>query len=320
MTGRGSLPADACSIAWERSGLPVYGSAAQATFIVALEQPGPWGRDAIVQSHLDPEVGRAIEDACARAGGRFLLIRAPGAHSDIEHASPRRVFVSGGLAVGRPWLLVGTVVRPATLLELPFADLGAGGAFAARAVVPGHLTTTTGILLVCTNSKRDVCCAVRGRPIARAAAEQRPGRVWECTHTGGHRFAPTGVALPTGHTVANLTTELAVEIVDASARDELAAGALGPSHDRGRSCLPAPAQAAESFVRAETGETDPHAFRVRISMAGGILAHVTHTDGRSWLLRLELAPTGDERKDSCAKPATPSRAWTITSLPTGDSY
>ena len=46
-------------------------------------------------------------------------------------------------------------------------------------------------LLVCTNGTRDVCCATKGRPVAQGACKALPDRVWEVTHTSGHRFAPT---------------------------------------------------------------------------------------------------------------------------------
>ncbi|MDJ0401814.1 sucrase ferredoxin, partial [Rhodococcus rhodochrous] len=54
--------------------------------------------------------------------------------------------------------------------------------------------------LVCAHGKRDRCCAVRGRPIAAALTAAFGQDVWECSHTGGHRVAPSMIMLPTGYT------------------------------------------------------------------------------------------------------------------------
>ena len=99
-----------CSTAWD--GLPAWGTAAQASFWVALEQPGPWGRDALTESHLDVAVGNALAGAASGSGGRVLLIRRPGHHADAHVPGPRRVFIAGGLA-STPWLLAADVMDPA---------------------------------------------------------------------------------------------------------------------------------------------------------------------------------------------------------------
>ena len=65
------------------------------------------------------------------------------------------------------------------------------------------------MLLVCTNGKRDECCALLGRPIAQRCAPGAPGRVWESNHLGGHRFAPTVTLLPHGTMHGQLDTATA---------------------------------------------------------------------------------------------------------------
>ena len=241
----------------EQAGISAFGTASEARFWVAVEQSGPWGRDAMTQSHLDAELGAGLAGACQSAGGRLLLIRRPGQHADAHHRTSRRVLVATRLT-GRPELLAGDVPDAAELLRLPFDALAGGDLDAVREALPALTPCAEPALLVCTNARRDVCCAVRGRPVALQAAAERPGQVWECSHTGGHRFAPTAVLLPHGQTWARLSTALAVTALDAAARGRLPAELLGPVHDRGRSPLPAPAQAAESFVRAPDRRGRPH--------------------------------------------------------------
>ncbi len=240
-----------CSQLWGADGLSAYGTAPAARFWVALEQNGPWGRDALTQSHLDPELGRALVAACERHGGRPLLIRNPGPHADKRLRGVRRVFVSS--AVGTPWLVTGVIADPGQLLELPFDRLD-GGPDAVLAAAPWLHRTDLPVLLVCANGKRDACCALRGRELATALAATHPRQVWECSHTGGHRFAPTGVLLPFGRALARLTLGLAAEVLAAAQRGELAASVLGPRHDRGLSHLAAPEAVAESVLRQHLGD------------------------------------------------------------------
>ena len=295
---------NACSTLFDA--VPAWGTATKADFWVGLEQPGPWGRDALTQSHLDPALGAALADASASAGGRVLLMRAPGTHADRTAGGTRQVFVAGGLA-GRAWLLAGTVTDPAVVEDLPWPDLSAGPVDAVLAACPWLRPAPSPVLLVCANSKRDVCCALRGRPVARSVAELRPGQVWECSHTGGHRFAPTGIVLPLGHMLARLTPELGVQVLDAAGSGQLAIGALDERHDRGLSHLPPPHQAAASWVRAHEGVTDPAALTV---MDGRDSVTVQHIDGRTW--ELTAAQTvGVDLPDSCGKAPKPSVAWTV---------
>jgi hypothetical protein len=130
----------------------------------------------------------------------------------------------------------------AELLELDLRAIGAGDEPAAgvRDDLP--------LLLVCTNAKRDQCCAIQGRPTAYAAAAAHPDRVWECSHLGGHRFAATALVLPHGFVHGRLDEDSATALLGAAG-----AGHLDVATLRGRSCWPGPGQAAEAHLRTELG-------------------------------------------------------------------
>ena len=296
----------ACSVLWDE--LPAWGTATQARFWVAIEQSGPWGRDALTESHLDPDLGARLAAASADAGGRVLLIRAPGHHADAAFQS-RRVFVAGGLD-GTPWLLTGVALDPGALEDLPWAELASGGPDAALAACPWLQPSDDPVLLVCANSKRDVCCALRGRPVALAVASERPGQVWECSHTGGHRFAQTGIVLPLGQVLARLDADLAGDVLDAAASGKFALGTLSERHDRGVSHRTPAEQAALSWVRATLGETNPRAL---VALPGQDSVTIQHADGRTWELAAEQH-TGEALPESCGKAAKPSVTWTVTPL------
>lgn len=320
-SGHGVPAADACSVGSERAELPAFGTAARASFFVALEQPGPWGRDAATQSHLAPGLGAQLADACSTRGGRLSLIRRPGRHPD-DSGDPMHGAHTAYLAWAgtQPWLLEAKVADPALLLQVDLDALARGDRAAVASSLPGAAPCPP-VLLVCTNGRRDVCCAVRGRPVALDAAALRPGRVWEASHTGGHRFAPTGVLLPHGVTLGRLDAELADEVLACAADKELPASVLGPRHDRGRSSLAPGAQAAESHVRHLVGERSLTAFTVTEvaaappaplgtpSAAASQSFTVAHDDGRKWDVRCERRTAAAELPESCGKAAVHPVDW-----------
>ncbi len=113
------------------------------------------------------------------------------------------------------------------------------------------------MVLTCTNGKRDLCCAVRGRPVAEALAALPGWDSWESTHLGGHRFAATIMLLPTGDMFGWLDQRSAV-----TALERFDAGQLLLSHYRGRSGQPVPAQAALHTMAALLGDSRRHALRI----------------------------------------------------------
>lgn len=301
---------------WDDVAGPAWGTAAGALFWVAVEQPGPWGSHAFQASRMDPGLGRALNHQCTSAGGRALLIRRVGAHRESETARTRRVFIAGGMPHWQPWLLSADLADVADLLSLPWQRLRYGDRRAVMQALPRLHTDPHPVLLVCTNAKRDVCCAVRGRPLAADAAEALPGQVWECSHTGGHRFAPTAVVLPHGQTLGRLTVELAVDAVRAAAQGRLAANALDPRYNRGLPHVMPQLQAAEAWVRRQTGETGIGSVRARatrplVKGQSGVV-EVEHRDGRHWLLHVRQVDEPDDlRRNSCSTAAVPVHTWTV---------
>ena len=299
-------PADtSCSVLSDVDGTSAYGTAAPARFFVLIEQGGPWGAQAVRQSRLDAALGAELESRCTRAGGRFMLIRRPGGHP-ADHL-PRHALVA--FAGGHPrdaWLLAGMVSNPRELLALDWEALALGDRERVGASLPGAEPAEPA-LLVCTNGRRDVCCAVRGRPVAAAAHREAPTRVWEVSHTGGHRFAPTAVLLPWGQNYARIDEESTRWVLDASLTGRTPDALLGPLHDRGRSGMPPAAQCAEAFVRAELGETRFDALSASdpLPRERGTDVEVTHSDGRHWVVHVERVASGPVRPGSCGKAAFP---------------
>ncbi len=105
------------------------------------------------------------------------------------------------------------------------------------------------LFLVCTHGRRDACCSRLGIPVFHALeAIAGPDLVWQCSHTGGHRFAANVVALPDGVTLGRAEPHHAPEIVPL-----LRAGRIPLALYRGRSLYDPLGQAAEVAVRVARG-------------------------------------------------------------------
>lgn len=285
-----------CSELSARLGEPLAGTSAFARTWLCVEQPGPWGREALRESHIDTGVGAALAGLTSGTGVRVALIRRAGSHPDRHRPIPRRVYLAH-TAPGRTWLERWYVTDPAELLDLDFAAIGAG-------VAPDRgERLTRPLLLICTNGRRDVCCALVGRPIAAALAGVHGEDVWECTHLGGHRFSPTAVLLPGGYSYGRLTLADAARLLDPGAGVDL-------EHCRGRSTWTAAGQVAELAVRTAITETDPDAVAVTgtgPAAAGRWVADVSHVDGRRWVVDVTERTAPELRSASCGavpKPAT----------------
>jgi Sucrase/ferredoxin-like len=281
------VPCSASSLTAAES---LIGSAPAAIGWVCLEQNGPWGAQAWTSSHLDPAVGAAVESLAADHGVRPSLIRRPGRHADLGGPSSRSVLVAHSTP-GSSWLLAGSVRAPDDLLTLDWAAVAAGDADAVSASVPG-LVPSAPQLLVCTNGARDTCCARLGRPVAATAARQFPGRVWEVTHTSGHRFAPTTVLLPSGSLHGRILD--AGELLLAESVGELVLAGY-----RGRSVWTREGQVAEDHVRRTCRITGLDDLQVS---ASGPEWSVSHRDGRRWQVAVTAYDEG-ERPESCGKGA-----------------
>ena len=315
-----SIPADSCSLYDDEA---LGGTAGRATAWLALEHVGQWGRDVLDGSALGEELSEALGEAVSQAGLKFLLIRQAGREGRVLHGAldasgnPTHRVLYTLCTPSEEKLYSFSVSAPEQLLELPLGN-------------PQELIQATGAelmdspaILVCTHSKRDRCCALRGRPIAAHLADILPGNaVWECSHTGGHRFAPVGIMLPTGYTYGRLSEPSAL-----AAYLSLAGRSIPSLHGlRGRSTDTPVEQAAEVAVRLELEkkgeEVTSEGLVSRETSAAEALnalreagieppvdtaehptleaALTTHTDGRTWVTFFERV-TLEPRPNSCGK-------------------
>jgi hypothetical protein len=227
-----------CALASAEAGEPLLGTASRVLRWLVIEQPGAWGAEALVESHLDPAVGAALVTAARRAGVRPVLIRRWGPRVD----APRRVYLARTTATS-PWVRQLEVEGDAALLDIDLDVL------AHPEPPPLGAPGPPGIHLVCTNGRHDACCADLGRPVVRALSAAAAPEVWESSHLGGDRFAANIACLPTGVYYGRVLADEAAGLLA-----DLAEGVLHLDRYRGRSCYPPLVQAAEIFTRRELGE------------------------------------------------------------------
>jgi hypothetical protein len=230
------MAATACSQLSVALGEELFATASEASAWLLVEQPGPWGHTALVESRLPREVGEELQARTKALAIKALLVKPTG-----RRAATGRCFV-GRSDQGATFLDELAIADPRELLDLDLEAIARGTRPADGRAVDGPL------YLVCTNSRRDACCARLGRPVAAALAETRPGQVFECSHLGGHRFAANLVCLPDGLIFGRLTPDGALRVVEESERRRIVL-----EHLRGRSSLPPAAQAADHFVREREG-------------------------------------------------------------------
>ena len=272
---------------------PMAGSAAVAATYLLVEHAGPWGRKALAESRFAEEVRHGLAEASDAAGVRVQLIRRPGRSAAGDAL---RVFATYADPV-EPWTATALLSAPQELLDLDLAALAAGSP-------AGLAPHGAPLYLVCTNGRRDLCCAEKGRPIVSALAAAYPDETWETTHVGGHRFAGAMLVLPHGLSYGRLDAESAVAVVERSR-----AGELDLAHLRGRSAYDGAVQVAEVAARQRLGESRLDALTLlAVSPAGVETVDVRFArDSGEVTVRVEKVTTPPARQscaDLVAKPGT----------------
>ena len=275
-----------CSVVSRALGEPLLATASLVRAWVLIEQPGPWGREPLVDSRLDPAVARALHERSRATHVRVVLIRRPGRATP----GPRRAFLAHTGRRAR-WLEELRLDDPAELLGLDWTRMG-------EETAPGYGARVAGpVYLACTNGRHDQCCATAGRPLAEALGGAVGERAWECSHIGGDRFAGNLVCLPEGVYYGRLSPAEAPGVVALHER-----GRLDLDHYRGRCCYPPVVQAAEHFLRRERDLTGLDAVAAESRQTGpdGVAAvrFATRTGDR-WLVRLRVAHPDPEHLLTC---------------------
>jgi hypothetical protein len=226
------------------AGEPLTATASRASIWILLEYSQAWGAKALEESNLSERVKHLLLSQSASLPNlRFQFIKQDGEHRGI------RFYVAHAHPV-TPILFRFTLDSYDDLLDMDIAAIAS-----ARS---DQTLSEDRLFLVCTNGKRDVCCAKNGLPLYNALSSIAGRDVWQTTHIGGHRFAGTMICLPHGICYGRVPPEDAAAVVRAYQTNMLL-----PDYYRGCVAYDAPAQAAEAYVRRQTGDYSLDAFRLK---------------------------------------------------------
>ena len=149
--------------------------------------------------------------------------------------------------------------------DIPSIDLEAAFTELANNPEKGEVSP---LILICTNGKRDVCCARYGLPLFNEMRKYDRADVWQSSHMGGHRFAANVISLPYGIYYARIPVSGAGLFVEHCSNGE-----INLPYYRGRTCYTAEQQAAEYLLRQHNGNLAVHDL---------LLQRTSQTDEDRW--------------------------------------
>lgn len=220
---------------WTRAqGVDPIGSATPFDALLLVEWPLPWPQDVsaiepLAEAAADPGamvMAVVPHPGTPEGGARVVHHRRVGTHRfvGIDHVVPR--------------------AEVPALLERLLDDLDADHLDWPSAEGPSPTD-----VLVCGHGRRDACCGRWGTLLqVELDARLDDARVWRCSHTGGHRFAPTAITVADGRAWAYADADLLAGVVARS----LPVGELH-GHDRGSAALDLWGQAAERALFEHLG-------------------------------------------------------------------
>ncbi len=259
-----------CSTHSLNAGEQLFGSVKQVSAYFLLEFDGRWEAEAFQDSAIHPPVRRWLQAA---------LEMIPRSKVQLIRQQPRLApagiaFYAALVRETNPVLYAFYVESESDLLALDLTALAAEDPAYAD-----HIRAEP-LFLTCTHGRRDKCCARYGLPVYEGLARYAGADVWQSSHLGGHRLAANLVALPHAITYGRVTPDSAAALIDA-----YRAGQMVPAFYRGRACYPKVAQAAEYYLRQETGVTGVEAFH---------FAGMEPVGGDQWEVRFVSAESGAE--------------------------
>jgi hypothetical protein len=242
-----------CSDASEARAEPIFGTASYVRRWLLLEQPGPWGFDALSESRLPQSFTTELRRRARASGLRIVLIR-----RGARLSGDRRQAYFLRTDPADSYIAHVELANFMELLDIDLSPMREGKPIPQASEWPDPL------FLICTHGRHDACCSIKGNVAARLACAEVGFDAWECSHIGGDRFAANLLCFPHGIYYGRVRGSDVVRLMN-----EYVKGSLSLEHYRGRCCYRFAEQAAEYFVRRELSLHDLDAVS---------LAEVSRTD------------------------------------------
>ena len=236
-----------CSIFSSQLGEALFGTASRVEAWFLLEYNGAWGQKAFKESLIPGNIKTYLATFLDNIpNSKLVLIKSrpgfldPGISFFVARADEKNQVLYEFNLDGYE-----------DLLSMDLQAILAGGA------AYNVYCRDEPLFLVCTNGRRDACCASNGLPVYMAMFEAAGSEAWQSTHLGGHRFAGNSVCLPHGIYYGRLAPDNAATVVETYRRGEIFLERF-----RGRACYSPAVQAAEYYLRQQSGILGLDAFQM----------------------------------------------------------
>lgn len=251
-----------CSVFTKSLGVRPAGTGLALDRVILVSVPLPWPKPALKHEWLKPSVA-ALQSTMIPS--RMFAAEPWAAEPSVE------LYERVGLeTVSYRW----PVSSPDDVADVitAIAEAGPGS----HGMAPIDVTVPT--FLVCTQGSHDTCCGVSGVELADRIEQERPAyRVRRVSHTGGHRFSPTFLALPSGRMWAYADLALVDRVASGAETVEdlklLCRGWLGARTGA--------AQAAEIAARIDVGNPFVSAPSITVDVDGDVTRCAVTVDGRT---------------------------------------
>lgn len=282
-----------CSDLSRKMGESMVGTAARVEAWFLLEYEGVWGAKATEENELPWVVQNWLKEKLSAVGeGRLQFIK-----QDRPAGSRGICFFVALPREAAPSLYRFRLDAYEDLLDLDVKAVASGDSNYDEFIHPESL------YLVCTNGRRDRCCARSGMALFQGLVAYVGDTVWQSTHLGGHRFAPTVLTVPDGAFYGRLTPADLASFVKSQQDRHLYLDNL-----RGRCCYEKVAQAADHFLRQKTRVLERSAYRLsgsrRLDERHWLVTFVSPDSGEVHRLTLAQESSAAEQVVSCSPPKT----------------
>lgn len=289
-----------CSTQTRNLGEHLAGSATAADHFVLVELPLPWPNK--IEDH--PVVAAAVRKGGERAEAKRTRVLAVRRADDTDSRRHRIISYRAEITQDGFAGFVGAETDvDSSQLEATLTTVLAGDDSTLVPVAPAV------DVLLCTHGRRDRCCGSLGSLLVIELEPLVPDnvRLWRTSHTGGHRFAPTGITFPDGLTWGFVDAPTMLGIIDRS----LPPSQL-PSHLRGCAGLAdRTVQVADATLLARHGWSWLDTPRSHHQTAGGDEAIVIDSQSGGTRSRVRLLPADPIPVPSCAEPIEAAQKATI---------
>ena len=262
----------------------MFGSAPRVDIWFLLEYKQPWSKKAFPSSKIPQVIKKRLSEYMESLPNcRLQLIKRQNDHEDTIK------FYVGVSQELEPKLFEFSLSRYEDILSLDIIEILAGK-FSSR---------KEPLFLVCTHGTHDRCCGKFGVPVYLEAARQENGFLtWQCTHLGGHRFAANVLCLPHGIYYGRVREGKLANLISEYKKQNICLETY-----RGRSCYDSYTQAAEYFLRTNTGIRQIATLRLkginRLDKDNSIIEFASELDSKIHLMHIQQRPSAIESYTSC---------------------